>query len=406
MYDVIVVGARCAGSSTAMLLARRGYRVLVVDRATFPSDTMSTHYVKRPAIAQLKRWGLLDQVIASNCPPIRTIRFDLGPFTLVGEPLPPVGLALGEAADYAPRRAVLDKILVDAAGQAGATVEEGFPVDELLWENGRVVGIRGRAASGARVDERAQLVVGADGRRSFVAQAVDAPAYNERPSLTTSYYTYWSDVPIGDVEMYPRDGHMIIAFPTNDGLTCTFVQWPQHAFHRVRADLDASFHDAFNLAPGLAARIGAGRRAERFVGTADLPNFFRKPFGPGWALVGDAGYHRDPIIAQGITDALRDAELLSEAIHAGLSLACPLDQALAEYEASRNAAALPLYELTCQLASLEPPPPPMQQLFGALLGNPVQTNRFFGALVGTVPVQDFFAPDNLREIVAGAAAVA
>lgn len=127
MFDAIVVGARCAGSPTAMLLARRGYRVLLLDRARFPSDTISTHWIWPPGVACLKRWGLLDRVVASNCPPIRSLGLDLGAFVLTGV-LPAV-----EGVDemYAPRRTVLDKLLLDAAAEAGAEVREGFAVTGL-----------------------------------------------------------------------------------------------------------------------------------------------------------------------------------------------------------------------------------------------------------------------------------
>jgi 2-polyprenyl-6-methoxyphenol hydroxylase-like FAD-dependent oxidoreductase len=156
----------------------------------------------------------------------------------------------------------------------------------------------------------------------------------------------------------------------------------------------------------LAERARAGRREERFTGTAELLNYFRKPYGPGWALVGDAGYHKDPITAQGITDSFRDAELVAEAVDAALSGRQPIEEAMAEYEQRRNKAAFPMYEFTCQLAALEPPPPEMQQLFAALRHNQEQTNRFFGVMAGTVPVPEFFAPENIGRILAGGRAQA
>jgi 2-polyprenyl-6-methoxyphenol hydroxylase-like FAD-dependent oxidoreductase len=196
----------------------------------------------------------------------------------------------------------------------------------------------------------------------------------------------------------------VIAFPTNDDLTCVFVEWPIEEFPTVRADVEGHVMQAIELAPGLAERVRAGRHEERFVGTGDIPNFFRKPHGPGWALVGDAGYHKDPYLAQGISDAFRDAELLTGALEAGFTGARPLEEALAGYEQARNAAATPGYELNYQLARLEPPPPEMQQLFGALRTNQRETDRFFGAVLGTVPVAEFFAPENLGRIVGAAPA--
>jgi flavin-dependent dehydrogenase len=395
MYDAIVVGARCAGSPTAMLLARKGYRVLLVDRASFPSDTMSTHFIHPPGIAQLKRWGLLEQVAASNCPPFYNMTFDLGPFALIGSPPP----ADGVTEHYCPRRTVLDKILVDAVVEAGVELREGFLVQEILMEGDRVTGIRGRAAGGTMVTEEARVVIGADGMRSLLARTVQASEYNAKPTLTCAYYTYWSGVPIDGAEIYPRDRWITIAFPTNDGLVCTFIEWPREEFHAVRTDVEGNFLKKLDLAPGLAERIRSGNREANFVGTAVLPNFFRKPHGAGWALVGDAGCHKDPYMGLGITDAFRDAELLTEAIDAGFSGRKPLEEALADYERRRNEASMPSYELNCQLASLEPPPPDMLQLFAALRGNQTETDRFFGAMEGTVPIPEFFSPENVQHIV-------
>jgi 2-polyprenyl-6-methoxyphenol hydroxylase-like FAD-dependent oxidoreductase len=379
-----------------MLLARRGHRVLLVDRARFPSDTMSTHLIKPAGVARLKRWILLEAVAGSGCPPIRRFSFDLGDFRLAGSPTPLDGIA--EA--YAPRRTVLDKILVDAAADAGVEVREGFAVDDLLADSGRVVGIRGRSRGGPVVAERARLVVGADGRRAFVAQAVDASTYDTRPPLTTTYYTYWADVPTDGLESYSRDRQLTIAFPTHDGLACTFHQWPRQEFHAVRADVEGSVLRALEaIAPDLAVRVRDGRRAERFVGTADLPSFFRRPYGSGWALVGDAGYHRDPLAAWGITDAFRDAELLADAIDAGLSGCRSMDDALAEYEGRRNEAARPTYEATCRRAAFEPPSAHELRLRAALREDPAETSRYLGAALGTVPMREFFAPENVERII-------
>jgi flavin-dependent dehydrogenase len=295
---------------------------------------------------------------------------------------------------------VLDKLLVEAAVEAGAELREGFVVQELVWNGARVAGIRGRAQGGATVTEQARMVIGADGRHSLVARTVKVPAYHPQPALTCWYYAHWSGVPAEGVELYLRDRRVLIACCTNDGLTLVLATWPHGEFYEVRADIAGHYFKSLALAPALAERVRSGKREERFVGTADMANFFRKPYGVGWALVGDAGYHKDPYTAQGITDSFRDAELLTEAIDAGFSGRRPLDEALADYEQQRNTAVMPMYEFTLQLANLAvPPSPEMPQLFAALCGNQVETNRFFGTLAGTVPIPEFFAPENVQRII-------
>ena len=392
MFDVAIVGARCAGSPLAMLLARKGYRVLLVDRDRFPSDALSTHVVKIPGGARLKRWQLLDAVIATNCPPISRITFDVGPFALTGS-APALD---GVDADYSPRRTLLDHMLLNAAASAGAECRERFRVESLVVTNGVVSGISGRTASGASVIEHARVVVGADGLRSIVAQQVGARERHTRGRLSCAYYTYWSDVPIEGAELYARDGASVIAFPTNDGLTCVLVQRPASEFDRMKERVEAAYLETVALAPTLAERLRHGRRADRFYGTGDLPNFFREACGPGWALAGDAACHRDPITAQGISDAFRDADLLADAIEAGLSGRLPFDRALADYQAAREADGLPMFELTCQLAALQPPPPPLQAYFAAIRGNQSEIDRFIGAIIGTVPVADVFGPPRTQ----------
>jgi 2-polyprenyl-6-methoxyphenol hydroxylase-like FAD-dependent oxidoreductase len=279
-------------------------------------------------------------------------------------------------------------------------------VQEIVADGDRVTGIRGRAAGGATVTEDARIVIGADGPRSLVARSVQAPSYNARPALTCAYYSYWSGVPLEGLELFVRDGRFFVAYPTNDGLTLIGMEWPNQDFPTIRADIEGNFLNSLELAPDFASRVRGGTREERWVGTADIPFFYRKPFGPGWALVGDAGYHKDPQTAQGIHDAFRDAESLAEAIGDGLADRQPLDEALGRYERQRNEATLPMYEFTYQLAGLKPPPPDMQQLFGALRGNQADTNRFFGLIANTVPIPEFFAPENLQRIIGAAPALA
>ena len=400
MYDVIVVGARCAGSPTAMLLARQGYRVLLVDRATFPSDTISTHLVWPIGAEILARWGLLSRLEATGLPPIcRSMSFDVGPLTLRGT-VPDANDGRG---GYCPRRTVLDALLLAGAAEAGVEVRQGVIVERLLRDDGRVAGVAGRTEAGSPITERARLVIGADGVHSLVAKAAGAPEYNRRPVLACAYYSYFSGVRQDDVELYVRDRCAFGGAPTHDGLHLVMVNWPTEQFATVRADLDGHVRRALELAPDFASRVYAGRREEKWYGTAGVPNVFRRPYGDGWALVGDAGYTRDPMTAQGISDAFIDAQSLVEAIDAGFSGREPLEAALARHEAARNERVGPMYEFTIQLATLEPPPPAMQQLFGAMHGNQDATNAFFSAITGAIPLREFMSEANLGRIMTAAA---
>ncbi len=391
MYDVIVVGARCAGASTALLLARKGHRVLLVDRSTFPSDLrLSTHLVWQPGVAALKRWGLLEELAGSGCPPMTTATLDVGPFTLTGT----IPAADGVQEAYAPRRIVLDTMLVRAAVQAGAELWEGCTVDELLTDDGpgaRVTGIRGRTRSGQAVTATATVVVGADGTRSPTAARLQAPTYLRRPARQGTYFTYWSGLPNRVNTLYPRPYRSVVTIPTHDGLTLVAVNWVIDDYRAVRHDIAGHYHRTIaEVAPELAEQLRTGRREDRWIGAA-VPSYFRRPYGPGWALVGDAGYLKDPCTAQGITDAFRHAELLADALDDGLRRNRTFVEALAHYEQRRNAAAMPMYEFTYATSSLEPPTPEEMELFEAMRADPALAGRFLGVFAGTVPVRDFFA---------------
>jgi flavin-dependent dehydrogenase len=298
---------------------------------------------------------------------------------------------------------VLDTILVEAAVAAGVELREGFSVQEIVKDGDVVTGIRGRGRDGATVTEHARVVVGADGIHSLVARAVAAPRYAEKPALTCYYYTYWSGAFQPHVEFSLGDGCMYVAIPTNDAQLCLAVGLAHDRFPAYRADIAGTYFRVLEaMAPELAARVRQGTQVERWMGTSDVPNFFRTPYGPGWALVGDAGYHKDPITGYGITDAFRDAELLAAALVQGLSGGRPLAAALADYERQRNDFTMPLYEFICELAALAPPTPEQQALFGALAHNPAALTQFIGVLDGTVSVPAFFAPENIGRIMAAA----
>jgi flavin-dependent dehydrogenase len=278
MYDAIIVGARCAGSPTAMLLSRKGYKVLLVDKASFPSDIISTHVIWPHGAEVLDRWGLLDRVAATGCPPIAVnMTFDLGPFALKGG----VTDTNRGRGGFCPRRTVLDKLLVDAAVESGAELREQFTVEEIVWDGDRVAGIKGRGRSGVTVEERARVVVGADGAHSVVAKAVGAEEYDALPAAATFYYSYYSGFDADDIEQYvgtPNQGAAI--FPTNDGLTLIAAVWPSDKFKEIRSDIEGNVHKVHEAtAPSVAERLKRSKREEKWVGTAGVPKALRTGLG-------------------------------------------------------------------------------------------------------------------------------
>ncbi|GAA1865744.1 NAD(P)/FAD-dependent oxidoreductase [Asanoa iriomotensis] len=396
-HDVIVVGTRAAGAATAMLLARAGLRVLAVDRARFPSDTLSTHQVQVPGIARLGRWGVLDR-IAAVTPAVPVVRLDAGSAVLEGR-YPAVD---GVDALYGPRRTLLDAALVDAARAAGAEVREGFAVEELTRDpEGRITGIRGRlrgegrgrGPDSGRMTATARLVIGADGKRSMTAQAVGAGSYHVRQPVTFACYSYWSGVDVPPGSIHVRSGLTVPAFHTNDGLVMIAMFAPMAEFDRFRADPEAGYLAALDRCGDLGERVRAGVRAEPFRLAPDVPNLFRTPHGPGWALVGDAGVVMDPVAGQGISNAFRDAELLAAAVVRGLD-GGGLDEALAGYQRERDAAALPVFAMTRALATLRVSGG-QRLLLSAIADDPAETSRFLGVLAGAARYDEYLRPGNV-----------
>jgi 2-polyprenyl-6-methoxyphenol hydroxylase-like FAD-dependent oxidoreductase len=384
VYDVVVVGARCAGAPLAMLLARDGHRVALVDRASFPSDTMSTHFLWQRGTARLQAWGLLARLRALGCAPISQITFDPGPVQICG-----IGPAVAGAADaYCPRRTVLDALLVEAAAESGADLIEGFVVDDVLWSDGNAVGVRGRHPGSAASSLRAAVVVGADGAHSGIARRVGARAYREHRPLTAVYYSYWSGIGGLGASFHARPGQLILVWPTNDDLTCIYVAWPRQDFQQVRRDIERHFHAALELVPGLREAAASGRREARFTGTGDLPNYYRASAGPGWALAGDAGHHKDPCTGMGISDAFLAADLLADVIHSALAGRQPMDRALACYQQQRDALTANGFALTLSTARLAPLAPRLEALCRTAASQPEAASHIFGVLGGSIPLTD------------------
>lgn len=346
-YDAVVVGARCAGAATAMLLAREGLSVLLVDRARHGADTLSTLALMRAGVLQLHRWGLLDQVRAAGTPAITSTSFIYGDETITV----PIKPRDGVDALYAPRRWLVDPLLAEAAANAGAeVVYSSRLVDLERAVDGRVVGvtIEQRGAPVRKV--RANIVIGADGRRSTVARLVEAAICRESRNAAGVVYTFWPGLENDRSRWFYRSGCSAGSIPTNDGDACVFVATPQARFQdEIRTDMKAGYHRVLaECAPGLADEVVAQKApTEALHSFPGQRGVIRQSHGPGWALVGDAGYFKDPITAHGITDALRDAELLARAVVRGT------DEALAEYQSTRDELSWKLFEVTDTIAGFE-----------------------------------------------------
>ncbi len=356
-HDVVIVGARAGGGAAAMLLARLGYDVAVVDRDLLPSDTVSTHSIARGGVVQLHRWGLLDAVLASGAPPIRQVTFHAD-----GESVTrPVKAKAGVDHLVAPRRHVLDTIVAGAARQAGADVRFGVTITGVRRStDGRATGVCGYDRAGAAVELAARFVLGADGLRSRVARAVGAPIVEHRGAGGGIQYTYYAGLPWNGIEFFVAHRSLAGVFPTHGGEACIWVCCPSTDLLSVRRRAD-SRADAFtallrSAAPALADRLGDATRTSDVTGMLRMPNQLRQAAGPGWALVGDAGYHRDAVTGYGITDAYRDAELVAVAIDAALRGDCDEATALAAYADRRDRALRETFELTCALAAYPPVP--------------------------------------------------
>ncbi|NUR05138.1 MAG: NAD(P)/FAD-dependent oxidoreductase [Streptomyces sp.] len=389
MYDVIVIGARCAGSPTAMLFARQGYRVLLLEKARFPQDTLSSHYIHMEGVALLNRWGLLDRLRDAGCRPISHQSYEAPGVRIEGFSLP----MDGRRTTYAPRRYVLDPILADGAVAAGVEFRESCAVNDLVFEGDRVVGVRYTTPGGAEATDRARLVVGADGMRSLVARKAGAPNVIEHPRMTCTYYSYWAGVP-AHFELYERQGRWIGVIPTNDDLTLLMAYFPQDEFAAIRKAVEPAYLDAFRTtAPEVYERMSAGERVEQLYGTGHQENFFRKAFGPGWVLVGDAVNHKDSITARGITEAFVQAQSLTGHIGEHLHDDAALEEALRHYEDDLDDDALSHYQGALNVAELKPEG--RADLLRKLVGHQELIDRYFSTLSGACSFDDFYNTELL-----------
>jgi 2-polyprenyl-6-methoxyphenol hydroxylase-like FAD-dependent oxidoreductase len=387
MYDVIVVGARCAGAATALLLARQGVKVLLTDRAAFPSDTISTHLLHPAGVARLRQWGLLDPLLATGCPPIDTIAFQAAEdLVLRGAPYAYDGVA----SSLAPRRTVLDALLVEAAVAAGAELREGASFQRVITQDDRVVGagFGGRSA----FTERAALIVGADGRHSAVARQVGAKPLRDAGVFGCQFYGYWRGLPDVGTQIFVGGGQAVLAYPTHAGQHLVLVGWPQARFAEVKQDIDRHFLAAVaKSAPAVAAHLTDAARTGPITGSGDLGNYVRESSGPGWVLVGDAATAKDPVTAQGIGDAFAQAQSLADRLPAALAAGPPaVDAATAAHVADRDREGGRAFETTLTFARGGNSATLLPAL-RTIERRPDLISMFYGIYAGRVTLEEFVA---------------
>lgn len=365
-FDVVVVGARCAGSPLAASLARRGLRVAVVERARFPRDTLSTHMFQAQALAFLDRLGVIGAVRATGATFVGRVDFHLDDLHFTAA-LPQRPGDVGGLVSV--RRLVLDPILAAAAAEAGAEVQMGATVTGLLEDGGRVTGVRVAQGGSERVLQ-APLVVGADGRNSTVATRVGARKYNLAPNERFAYWSFFEGAdPGGDPAfvLHRWENRFVVAAPADGGLYQVVVMPELSELPRYREDLEGSFLEHAQSCPPVAQALSGARRVGKMFGMLRWHGFFREASGAGWVLVGDAGHFKDPAAGQGIGDAFRQGEALAPAIVRGLDGTEALDRALSDWGRWRDWDAIGHYWLATDIGKAGEAPAALAEVGKRLL---------------------------------------
>jgi flavin-dependent dehydrogenase len=394
--DAIVVGARCAGSATAIALARAGRRVIAVDRSSFPSDTLSTHLLFAGGVAELRALGALERVEALGPPRMPDATVDGAGITVRG------GYSEQNGIDWAlcVRRPGLDAALVETARAAGAEVRERAKVTDLVFVDGRVAGVRVECPDG-EAELRAPLVVGADGRSSAIAGLLGvAEPYRQNQNQRACAFAYWRDRDSGprQVASQWREGAELgTAFPCDGGDLLVLLMPPVERAGEFRSDPMGEYERTLARMPGLRERLDGCERISKVRIATDFPSFFRRSSGPGWALPGDAGHFKDPVTAQGIRDALRYGRRLGELAAPALGDPPALDRTLRAWETERDEECIEAYQWTNKLARAEPMTPLEVELYRELSASPDMARRLLDVFARLRLPSEVLTPrDGLR----------
>jgi 2-polyprenyl-6-methoxyphenol hydroxylase-like FAD-dependent oxidoreductase len=401
-FDAVVVGARCAGATTALFLAKNGLNVLLIDRHNFPSNTISTHLVYANTLAIFQKLGVLEKLERGGAPRLTHLVDDAEGTVIDGRYLPVEGLDYGLCL----RRLKLDTILVnEARNHPRVTFLENTEATSLIHENGRVVGIKGYSSKNSSAFEaRAGIVIGSDGKNSTIAKLVKSEYLNWLPSFCGFYYGYFRNV-VRQPEPAPvstyRGKTIYYMFPTDDELHLAAFEFPTEEFARFRLNAKANLVKRLMAEPTFEERLRHATLEGVVYGTKDIPIFQRRSHGPGWALVGDASYNLDPVFAQGIGDAVRGAELLSSAISKAHGENKPLDTYLSEYESKRNQEVEGMRLATIEFMSGLPIKKDTLDFLKTVSEDQDLCNKYASFASHVTSVTEFFSEENIRAVIGG-----
>ncbi|MDP9494611.1 MAG: FAD-dependent monooxygenase [Actinomycetota bacterium] len=406
-FDVVVVGGRVAGSTLASLLGAQGLKVLLLDRASFPSDTLSTHVIYGDSFGIWERigaWGAIQSLGSAKLRGISWIRD--GRPDIRGRFWP----VRGHDYSLCIRRLLLDEALFkNAADTPGVTAIQGARVTELLRDGSRVTGVRfeTRTQLGGTKESTAsaRLVAGCDGRRSLVARVVGASQYITEPPINFAFYTYVEGVdpgpepdPMFEIWESDRVGGTPMLAQCDAGIWMAIVYLPQSQFDSFRQDKDKNFWRAMDSDSRIGPRLRSGTQLQPIKGAGDFVNFVREPMGDGWVLIGDAGQHKDPIFGQGIGDAVRSAELLADCLLEAGSAGTDMGSALARFRLKRDLDLLPNFSWMIQRRPADLTDAEFNMIIDGLGNDAEQAERFINVFSHAVSGSEFFGRLNASRL--------